>query len=102
MMGVAVLRGEGTTCEMTIPPIFLPSALNRGSIPTTENVRNCPPKPARRILRIKAAAELNRLTWMMACGCAFISCATAPSTLSLLTGDKALAKMGGRLRSISA
>ena len=41
-MGVAELRGEGTTCETTTPPISLPSAVKSGSMPTTEKLRNEP------------------------------------------------------------
>jgi hypothetical protein len=39
---------------------------------------------------------------MTAWGWAFMICATAASTLSLLTGDKALPTMAGRFRSINA
>jgi hypothetical protein len=41
-MGVAELRGEGTTCDTTTPPISLPRAVNSGSMPTTEKFMNAP------------------------------------------------------------
>ena len=40
MIGTAMLWGDGITREITMPPIPLPNALNKGSIPTTEKVRN--------------------------------------------------------------
>ncbi len=102
MIGIAVLRGNGTTCEITTPPISLPKALNRGSMPTTEKVRNWPPKPALRIFQIKATDELNRLTKVIACGWIIFSWLTAESTLSLFTGEIAEGTSAGRFKSASA
>ena len=51
---------------------------------------------------MKAAVELNSDTWMMACGLALASAATAASTLSLLTGTNAEPTSGCNFCSASA